>query len=220
MGPLALAGIQAGISAIPMFFGENNIFSGKKRAATRERERIFRESQNYQLPTEYQEAYQSALQQENIGLPSSVLGLYRQNMARQEASQLGALRSRRSLLAGLSPIVQGGQDAALKLAGMQAEALRQGKSYADQMRMRMGGLKQQEFLRKSQEAAEYQDVQRRESDLAISNALQGIGSAVGSFATNQMYTDIYGGSKEPSEAAKLRGLKRSFRQAGLPRTKS
>jgi hypothetical protein len=35
-----------------------------------------------------------------------------------------------------------------------------------------------------------------------------------------MYTDIYGGSKEPSEAAKLRGLKRSFRQAGLPRTKS
>lgn len=220
MGPLALAGIQMGVSALPMLFGENNIFSGKKRAATRERARIFKESQNYQLPTEYEEAYRSALEQENIGLPSSVLGLYRQNMARQEASQLGALRSRRSLLAGLSPIVQGGQDAALKLAGMQAEALRQGKSYADQMRMRMGGLKQQEFLRKSQEAAEYQDVQRRESDLAISNALQGIGSAVGSFATNQMYTDIYGGGKEPSEAAKWRGLRRALGKAGVPKTKS
>jgi hypothetical protein len=211
MGPLALAGIQAGISAIPMLFGENNIFSGKKRAATRERERIFRESQNYQLPTEYQEAYKSALEQENVGLPSSVLGLYRQNIARQEASQLGALRSRRSLLAGLSPIVQGGQDAALKLAGMQAEALRQGKSYADQMRMRMGGLKQQEFLRKSQEAAEYQDVQRRESDLAISNALQGIGSAVGSFATNQMYRDVYGGdsgSLTRKQSKAIQGLSR------------
>lgn len=220
MGPLALAGIQAGISAIPLLFGENSIFSGKKRAATKARASIFKESQNYQLPAEYQEAYKSALEQENVGLPSSVLGLYNQNIARQQASQLGALRSRRSLLAGLSPIVQGGQDAALKLAGMQAETLRQGKSYADQMRMKMGGLKQQEFLRKSQEAAEYQDVQRRESDMAISNALQGLGSAVGSFATNQMYTDIYGGGKEPSDAAKLRGLKKSFRQAGVPRTKS
>jgi hypothetical protein len=219
MGPLALAGIQAGISAIPLLFGENSIFSGKKRAATKARAGIFKESQNYQLPSEYQDAYKSALEQENIGLPSSVLGLYNQNIARQQASQLGGLRSRRSLLAGLSPIVQGGQDSALKLAGMQAESLRQGKSYADQMRMKMGGLKQQEFLRKSQEAAEYQDVQRRESDMAISNALQGIGSAVGSYATNQMYSDIYGGGKEPSEAAKLMGLKRSFRQAGVPRSK-
>jgi hypothetical protein len=187
MGPAALAGIQAGVSLIPMLFGENSIFSGKKRAATRERARIFKESQNYQLPTEYEEAYKSALKQENVGMPTASLGLYRQNVARQEASQLGALRSRRSLLAGLSPIVQGSQDASLKLAGMQSDVLRQGREYADQMRMRMGGLKQQEFLRKSAEAAEYQDVQRRESDMALSNALQGLGSAVGSYASNMSY---------------------------------
>jgi hypothetical protein len=34
-----------------------------------------------------------------------------------------------------------------------------------------------------------------------------------------MYTDIYGGGKEASEAAKLRGLKREFKRAGVPRTK-
>jgi hypothetical protein len=187
MGPAALAGIQAGVSLIPMLFGENSIFSGKKRAATKARAGIFKQSQNYQLPTEYEDAYKSALRQENIGMPSAALGLYNQSAARQQAAQLGALRGRRSLLAGLSPIVQGGQDSALKLAGMQSEALRQGRSYADQMRMKMGGLKQQEFLRKSGEAAEYQDVQRRESDMSLNAALSGLGSAVGSYASNMSY---------------------------------
>lgn len=218
MGPLAIAGIQAGISAIPMLFGENSIFSGKKRAATRRREKTFQESQNYQLPAEYREAYQSALQQEKVGLPSASIGLYNQAMARQQASQLGGLRSRRSMLAGLSPIVQGGQDAALKLAGMQADVLQQGRRYADQMRMRMGQLEQAEQMRKFDESAQYSDVQRMESDRALSAALSGIGSAVGTAATNMMYQDIYGGGKEASTAAKLRGLRRSFRKAGLTKS--
>jgi hypothetical protein len=206
MGPAAISGIQAGVSLIPMLFGENSIFSGKKRAATRERARIFKESQNYQLPTEYEDAYKSALKQENVGIPSASLGLYRQNMARQEAAQLGGLRSRRSLLAGLSPIVQGSQDASLKLASMQSEALKQGREYADQMRMRMGGLKQQEFLRKSEEAAGYQDTQRMESDRALSQSLSGIGSALGQFAANEAEFGMSG-----KERFELRGLRQKAR---------
>lgn len=187
MGPLALAGIQGAVSAIPLLFGENNIFSGKKRMATREREKTFQQSQNYQLPTEYREAYRSALQQENVGLPSAALGLFNQSAGRQQASQLSALRGRRSLLGGIGQVAQAGQDSALKLAGMQAEALQQGKRYADQMRMKMGQLEQGEAMRKLDEAAQYRDVQRMESDRAIGSALQGIGSAIGTASMAQAY---------------------------------
>jgi hypothetical protein len=204
MGPLAIAGIQAGISALPMLFGENSIFSGKKRMATREREKVFQKSQNYQLPGEYTEALQSAIQQQNVGLPSAAIGLYNQSTARQQASQLGALRSRRSLLGGLSPIVQGGQDAALKLAGMQADALQQGRRYADQMRMKMGGIKQAEDMRKLEEGAQYRDVQRMEFDRSLSQSLAGIGSALAQGATNEGYFGM-----TPEERLKIKAIKKS-----------
>lgn len=211
MGPLAIAGIQGAVSAIPLLFGENSLFSGKKRMATREREKTFQASQAYQLPSQYREAYESALRQENVGLPSSVLGLYNQNIARQQASQLRSLGSRRSLLAGLSPIVQGGQDSALKLAGMQAEALQQGKRYADQMRMRMGQLEQGEAMRKFDESAQYRDVQRMESDRAISSALQGIGSAIGTASMAQAYG---GGSQgmTPDQRNAMKAFRKMKRQ--------
>ena len=187
MGPLALAGIQAGVSAIPLLFGENSLFSGKKRMATREREKTFQQSQNYQLPTEYREAYQSALQQEKVGLPSAAIGLFNQAAGRQQSAQLSALRGRRSLLGGIGQVAQAGQDSALRLAGMQAESLQQGRRYADQMRMRMGQLEQAEAMRKLDEAAQYRDVQRMESDRAIGSALQGIGSAIGTASMAQAY---------------------------------
>lgn len=189
MGPLAIAGIQAGVSAIPLLFGENSIFSGKKRMATREREKTFQQSQKYQLPAEYMEAYQSALQQENMGLPSAAIGLFNQAAGRQQATQLSALRGRRSLLGGIGQVAQAGQDSALRLAGMQAESIQQARRYADQMRMRMGQLKQSEAMRKFDEAAQYRDVQRLESDRAISSALAGIGSALGTASMAQSYSD-------------------------------
>jgi hypothetical protein len=174
-----LAGFNMAASAAPLFFGENNIFSGKAREATRELKKNLNSSQRMQLPTEYNEALQSRLQQANTGLPSSVLGLYNQQMGRGMASQLGALGGRRSALAGIGNIAQAGQDSALQLAGMQGNALQRNRMIADQALMQMGGLKYQEQLRKYQEAADFYGVQKAESNMATSSALSNLGQSLG-----------------------------------------
>jgi hypothetical protein len=175
-----LAGLQMGAAAAPLFFGENNIFSGKARQATRELEKNFRQSQAMGTPTEMTQALQNRLAQANVGIPGAALGLYQQQAGRAQASQLGALGSRRSALAGVGNIAQAGQDAALKLAGMQGEALQAGQERANQALMQMGQFKYQEDLRKQQEAADYWGTRKAESNAAISGALSALGQAAGS----------------------------------------
>ena len=175
-----LAGLNMAASAAPLFFGENSLFSGKARRATRELEKNFKASQAMRLPTEYTEALQSKLQQANVGIPGAALGLYQQQIGRGMASQLGALGGRRSALAGIGSIAQSGQDAGLQLAGMQANTLQEQRAAADRALMQMGGLKYEEALRKQQEAADYYGTQKAESNAAISSALSGLGRAAGS----------------------------------------
>jgi hypothetical protein len=181
---LGLSGIASianiGLSALPLFFGENNIFSGKARQANRELEKNFRASQSMQLPGEYTEAMQNIRSQANVGIPSAALGLYQQQAGRQQASQLGALGSRRSALAGIGNIAQAGQDAALNLASMQGQALQSGQQRLNSALMQMGGLQYQEQLRKQQEAADYWGGRKAESNAAISGALKSMGQAAGS----------------------------------------
>ena len=174
-----LAGLQMGAAAAPLFFGENNIFSGKARQATRELEKTFRQSQAMGTPTEMTQALQNRLAQANVGIPGAALGLYQQQAGREQASQLGALGSRRSALAGVGNIAQAGQDAALRLAGMQGEALQAGQERANQALMQMGQFKYQEDLRKQQEAADYWGTRKAESNAAISGALSALGQAAG-----------------------------------------
>ena len=175
-----LGGLQMAASAAPLFFGENNIFSGKARQATRELERNFRQSQAMGVPTEMTQALQNRLAQANTGIPGAALGLYQQQAGRAQASQLGALGSRRSALAGVGNIAQAGQDAALRLAGMQGEALQAGQENANQALMQMGQFKYQDELRKQQEAADYWGGRKAESNAAISSALSSLGQAAGS----------------------------------------
>jgi hypothetical protein len=175
-----LGGLQMAASAAPLFFGENNIFSGKARQATRELERNFRQSQAMGVPTEMTQALQNRLAQANTGIPGAALGLYQQQAGRAQASQLGALGSRRSALAGVGNIAQAGQDAALRLAGMQGEALQAGQENANQALMQMGQFKYQDELRKQQEAADYWGTRKAESNAAISSALSSLGQAAGS----------------------------------------
>ena len=177
--PYLAAGSMA-LAAAPLFFGSNNIFSGKVRQADRELEKNFRASQAMGLPSEYNQALQSKLQQANVGLPGSVLGLYRQQMDRSQSSQIGALGNRRSALAGVSGIAQAGNDAALQMAGTQANALRQARAEADQALMTMGSLKQQDELRKQQESADYWGGRKAEGNAAVSSALSALGGAAGS----------------------------------------
>lgn len=206
MTPQAIAGIaNIGLSALPLFFGENNIFSGKARQANRELEKNFRASQSMQLPGEYTEAMQNIRSQANVGIPSAALGLYQQQAGRQQASQLGALGSRRSALAGIGNIAQAGQDAALNLASMQGQAIQSGQQRLNQALMQMGGLQYQEQLRKQQEAADYWGGRKAESNAAISGALSAIGQAAGTALENGVFDGLgkdKGGGMNPRQAAR------------------
>jgi len=175
-----MAGLNIATSALPLFFGENNILSGKAREASREQEAAFRRSQGMQLPTEYTQALQNRLAQANVGIPSAALGLYQQQAGRAQAGQLAGLRDRRSALAGIGGIAQAGQDAALQLAYMQSQALLSGQERANQALMQMGGLKYQEELRKQEEAQQYWGGRKAEANAAVSSALAGVGQAMGS----------------------------------------
>jgi len=175
-----LGAANMALSAAPLFFGENNIFSGKARQASKMLERNFNQSQAMGVPTEMTQALQNRLAQANTGIPGAALGLYQQQAGRAQASQLGALGSRRSALAGIGNIAQSGQDAALRLAGMQGEALQAGQENANQALMQMGQFKYQDQLRKQQEAADYWGNRKAESNAAISNALSSLGQAAGS----------------------------------------
>jgi hypothetical protein len=214
--PAIMAGLNIATSAIPLFFGENNIFSGKARQASRELGRNFQKSQQMGLPSEVNQFLQNRLAQANTGLPSAAVGLYQQQAARNQASQLGALRNRRSALAGIGDVSQAGQDAALRLAGMQGQAIQQNREMANQALMQVGGMKYNEELRKQQEAADYWGTRRAESNASISNSLASLGSAIGSSISSGAFEGI--GDGEKSDAAKLRGLKRSFRQAGMQKS--
>ena len=189
-GPMALA--QTALSAAPLLFGENNIFSGKGRQATRELGKTFRQSQSRQLPTEYNQYLQSKLSQANTGLPGAALGLYQQQVGRNMAAQMYGLSGRRSALAGIGGIAQAGQDAALKLASTQAQAMQQNRQMADQALFQMGGLKNQEELRKLDEAANYWGTRKAESNQAITSALKGMASSI----ANSQMMDAYGAGEK------------------------
>jgi len=201
-----MAGISAAASAAPLFFGENNIFSGKARQATRELAKNFQRSQSMQLPREFEEALQSRRQMATTGIPGAALGLYQQQAGRQQASQLAALGSRRSALAGIGQIAQAGQDAAMNLASKQSQALQSGQERLNQALMQMGGIKQQEQLRKQQEAADYWGTRKAESAAAISSALSGIGSALGT----GMYTGAFDKTKIPTDGMNGANSMQSF----------
>ena len=217
-----MAGLNIATSAIPLFFGENNIFSGKARRATKELEKNFNKSQQMGLPSEVNQYLQNRLSNANTGLPSGALGLYQQQMARSQASNIGGLRSRRSALAGIGDIAQAGQDAALKLAGMQGEAIQQNREMANQALMQVGGMKYNEELRKQQEAADYWGTRRAESNAAISSSLASLGSAIGSSVASgafegddseggDSFNDIIGSSK--FKAAGLKKMGRMIKRA-------
>jgi hypothetical protein len=184
-----MAGLNIATSAIPLFFGENNIFSGKARQASKQLEKNFQRSQQMGLPSEVNQFLQNRLSQSNMGLPSASLGLYQQQSARNLTSNLGALRNRRSALAGIGDLAQAGQDAGLKLAAMEGEAMMSNRERANQALMQVGGMKYNEELRKQQEAADYWGTRKAESNTAVTSALEGIGNALGS----AMSTDAFKG---------------------------
>jgi hypothetical protein len=174
-----MAGANMALAAAPLFFGENNLFSGKARQASRMLEQNFNRSQAMGIPQEMQNVAQQRAMRANQGLGSAAMGLYQQEANRGQASALSALGGRRSALAGIGNIVQSGQDSALRLAGMDEQARQQNRMLSEQTQMQVGEAKYQNELRKQQEAADYWGTRKAESNAAISGALKGIGQAAG-----------------------------------------
>ena len=81
--------------------------------------------ESQEIAPEITQANQEAQMMKNRGISSAALGLFKQQADRAQASAMSQLGGRRSGLAGIGAIVQGGQDAGLKLANMEDEARQQ-----------------------------------------------------------------------------------------------
>lgn len=205
----ALSAVQAGVSALPLFFGENNIFSGKARRARKGLEKTFKTSQEMaDVPEDIQMVLAQRQARQNQGLGSATLGLYNREAQRGMSTALRSLQGRRSALAGIGDITRAGQDSALRLAGMEEQARRENRGLAEQTAMNVGQMRQASQLRKLDEARQFYGTQKAEANAAVSNALRGVGSAIGT----SLYNDAQAG-----EAQSGLGLRNMFRRT-IPRS--
>lgn len=198
-GPAALA--QTALSAVPLFVGENNMFSGKGRQASKQLANTFNKSQSLGLPQEYGKYLQNKQMMANQGLSSSALGLYNKQSSRALGAGMRTLSmgAPGSALAGIGSMMQAQQDAGLNLAQMDDVARRQNMAAADQAMLTVGGLKRQEQLRKLDEAANYWGARKQESNASITSSLKAMATAIG--ASQQ---GMYGESTE--KGLNLKGL--------------
>jgi hypothetical protein len=183
MGPIAMAAIQAAPSIGQLLIGENSLFSGKKRLASRELKKNFEIGQNMGIGSKYYDYLSGMRAQAQQGIGEATKSLYNQQIGRSQASALRALSGRRSALGGIGNIVAAGAEGGLNLAAMDEQVRRQGQMAANEALFNVASLEQQNELRKREEAASYWGAQRQESDASISSAIQGIGQAIGSAFT-------------------------------------
>lgn len=94
--------------------------------------------ESQQIAPEILQANQEAQMMKNQGLTSSALGLFKQQADRSQAAAMSQLRDRRSGLVGIGAIVQGGQDAGLKLANLEEEAKAANRQQAMSSAMGLG----------------------------------------------------------------------------------
>jgi len=175
--------ITAAISAAPsigqLLIGENSLFSGKARQASRELKKAFEESQATGINKGYYDVLGQQQARANQGMGGASLGLARMEQGRAMASQLGALGGRRSALAGLPGLGISSNDFALRLAASNEMAQKQNQQLAEQTQMQVAGLEDENWQRKMNERNAYWGNRKAESDASISSAIQGIGQAVG-----------------------------------------
>lgn len=180
---MAFDPITAAISAAPsvaqLLIGENSIFSGKKRLASRELKKAFDESQAAGINKGYYDVLGQQAARANQGMGGASLGLARMEQGRAQAAQLGALGGRRSALAGLPGLAISSNDFATRLAASNEMAQRQNQQAYEQTQMQVAGLEDENWQRKMNERKDYWGNQRQESDASVANAIQGIGQAVG-----------------------------------------
>jgi hypothetical protein len=175
-----MAAIQAAPSIGQLLIGENSLFSGKKRLASRELKKNFETGQSMGIGSKYYDYLSGMRAQAQQGIGEATKSLYNQQIGRSQASALRALSGRRSALGGIGSVVAAGVEGGLNLAAMDEQVRRQGQMAANEALFNVASLEQQNELRKREEAASYWGAQRQESDQSISSAVEGISNAIGS----------------------------------------
>jgi hypothetical protein len=180
---MAFDPITAAISAAPsvaqLLIGENSLFSGKARQASREMKKTFDLSQAAGINKGYYDVLGQQAGRANQGMGGASLGLARMEQGRAMAAQLGALGGRRSALAGLPGLGISSSDFALRLAASNEMAQRQNQAAYEGTQLQVAGLEDQNAQRKRDEAMAYWGNRKAESDASISSSVQGIGQAIG-----------------------------------------
>jgi hypothetical protein len=175
--------ITAAISAAPavgqLLIGENNIFSGKKRRATRELERNFQAGQGAQINQGYYDVLASQKARINQGLGMASQQLARQQQAQGVNALLANAGSRRVFTAAIPEIMKRQNNLGLQMAVEDEGLRRQNRGIAEQTQLQVAGLEDANAQRKREEAASYYQNQRQESDASISSGLQGLGAGIG-----------------------------------------
>lgn len=179
MGPALMAAIQAAPSVAQLFIGENSLFSGKKRLASRKLKEGFEASQAAGINKGYYDVLASQMARANQGMGMASKQLAQQQQARGVNRALSALSGRRSALSGISQITSGANDLGLQMAAQDEALRRENRAVAEQTQMNIAGLEDANAQRKRDELKDYWGTQRQESDASISSAIQGIGQAIG-----------------------------------------
>lgn len=166
------------ISAGQLLFGENNLFSGKARQASREMGKAFQESQNKGINQGYYDvlAGQRARAQQGMGEASKALAF--QQSARAANTALAGADSARNRLATIQGIAGSGNNLALGLAAQNENIQRQNQGIADQSALNVAGLEDENWQRKMNERNAYWGNRKAESNASISSALAGLGKSL------------------------------------------
>jgi len=150
-----------------------------KSKLTRQMEESMKGIQNLNLAPEMQTAYQQSQALAGQGMDAASKQLAIQEGARMQAAGLGALRSKRSLLAGAPGLYASSNDMALRLAAQDAMIKRENQMMGIQTGMQFG--QAQSELQKYKTEALYNELAAKKARRAqtLSTVLGGIGSIAG-----------------------------------------
>ena len=177
-----MAAAQAAPAIGGLLFGENSLFSGKGRQASRELGKAFEESQSHGINQNYYDVLARQKAMANQGLGDAAIALAQQQQGRATNAMLSGLSNRRSLLAGLPGLSISSNDLAMRLAGDTESLKRQGQQQALNTQWNIGGLEEANWQRKMDERNAYWGGRKAESNAAISSNLTNLGKTVSSIA--------------------------------------
>lgn len=177
-----MAAAQAAPAIGGLLFGENSLFSGKGRQASRELGKAFEESQSHGINQNYYDVLARQKAMANQGLGDASIALAQQQQGRAMNAALSGLSNRRSALAGLPGLTMGSNDLAMQMASQNEGLKRQGQQQALNTQWNIGGLEEANWQRKMEERNAYWGGRKAESNAAISSNLTNLGKTVSSIA--------------------------------------